>query len=90
MSGPFTCIVILSCNSIYSEVHGELLVGYCIPGNCSGIVSNIGFLLGSWNGFQEGKVIHGNVGRKCVGGMCFSEKYSRGHRVFMVIIDGVY
>ena len=62
MSGLFTCIAIFSCKSSYGGVHSDFLVGYCSPGNFSDIVGGGVFLLGIWNGFQEGKVRQGKVG----------------------------
>ena len=62
MAGPFTCIEILSCNISYDGVHGDLLVVWCVPINCSGTVRGGGFPLGVWSGFQEEKFRQGNVG----------------------------
>ena len=46
MVGLFECITILSCKLRNSGVHGELMMGYCSPGNYSGIVRVNGFLKG--------------------------------------------
>ena len=90
MAGPFICSTLLSCKCINGGVYGEFLVGYCSQVNCSGIVQGCGSFLGCWRGLQERKVILANVGSKCIFGIVFSEKYSRGHGSFKVIIDGIY
>ena len=50
----------------------------------------IGFLLGSLNVFQYRGFIQGNFGWNFVGGICFSEKYSRVHGGFKLIIYKIY
>ena len=89
MACMFVCISIFSFKCSDGGVHGEFLVGWCIPGNCISIVMGSGFLLGCWSGFLEGKFRQGNFWLKSVGGSCFSENYIRGHGCFKVIIFGV-
>ena len=54
--------------SSYGGVHSDFLVGYCSPVNCKGIVRGRGFILVSWNYFQEGGIIQGIFGESVLVG----------------------
>ena len=84
MAGTFTGIKIFTCEGGNGGVHGDFMVGNCVPENCSVIVKGIGSLLSYWSGFQYGKFRQVNVG------LCFGENNSRCQGGFKVIIDVVY
>ena len=89
MTGTFARITILYCEDRNYGFRGEFLVGQFVPGNCSGIGSGSGCVLGCFNGLQDQEFRQGYFGLNSVGGRCFGEKGSRSHGVFKVIVDGV-
>ena len=89
MAGPLSSSAIFHCEGRNGGVYGELLVGYCGPGNISVIGRGSGCVL-FFCELQDSEVTQGNVGLKSVGERCFGEMVSRGHEDFNEIVDVFY
>ena len=89
----FTGVAMFYCEGITSGVHGEFLVGKCVPGNSIGIGKKSVWFLVWLRGCQGGEVRHGNFWLKIYCGSCFGDNGIRGISYFRVItyrINGVF